>query len=135
MRDRHAPGASAAVMLAVIGSLLALALLIWVWGGVAGTLFGHGWPAIRSGQLPSIITRLPPRLSDPSRAWPVTVRGDLPGPWGFYAALTLVASGVGVPGFFLARNRSLRRPAPGASWARRGELRSLRGRVRSRGSS
>jgi type IV secretion system protein VirD4 len=128
MRDRHAPGPSEAAMLVTIGSLLSLGLLIWVWGGVAGTMFGHGWPAVRSGQLPSIMIRLPARLSDPSHAWPVTVRGELPGPWGFYAALALVASAVGLPGFLLARNRSLRRPVPGASWAGRGELRSLQGR-------
>jgi type IV secretion system protein VirD4 len=128
MRDRHPPGASEAVMLATIGSLLALALLIWVWGGLAGILFGHGWPAVTSSQLPSIISRLPARLSDPSHAWPISVQADLPGPWGFYAALALVASAIGLPGFFLARTRSLRPPAPGASWARRGDLRSLRGR-------
>lgn len=133
MRDRHVPSPSEAVMLAMSGLLLALALLIWAWGGVAGTLFGHGWPAVGSGQLPGIIARLPARLSDPSHAWPVTVQGELPGPWGFYAALALVASAIGLPGLLLARNRSLRRPAPGASWARRSDLRSLRGRPMARG--
>src|SRR5205823_3119664 len=90
MRDRHPAGASEVVMLAAIGSALALAFVVWLWGGVAGALFGEGWPPVGSGQLPSIVARLPARLSDPSRAWPRAVRGGLPGPAGFYAALALV---------------------------------------------
>ena len=80
-------------MLAAVGAALALAFVVWVWGGVAGALFGQGWPSVGSGQLPSIVARLPGRLSDPSHAWPGEARGDLPGPWGFYAALALVACG------------------------------------------
>ncbi len=132
MRDRHPPGPSEAVLLAAIGSLLALAFVVWVWGGAAGALFGQGWPSVASGQLPTIIARLPGRLSDPSDAWPRSARADLPGPWGFYAALALVASGIGLPGFFLARAGSVRRPALGARWARPGDLRSLHGRPMAR---
>jgi|GraSoiStandDraft_30_1057271.scaffolds.fasta_scaffold31430_2 type IV secretion system protein VirD4 len=127
MRDR-VTGPSEAVMLGAIASALALAFIVWLWGGVAGALFGQGWPSVGSTQLPSIVARLPARLSDPSHAWPGAVRADLPGPWGFYAALALVASGIALPGFFLTRARSLQRPAPGASWARRGDLRALHGR-------
>src|SRR2546423_11302120 len=122
MRDRHPPGTSEVVMLAAIGSALGLAFVVWLWGGVAGALFGQGWPSVGSTQLPSIVARLPARLSDPSHAWPGAVRADLPGPCGFYAALALVASGIALPGFFLTRARSLQQPAPGASWARRGDL-------------
>jgi type IV secretion system protein VirD4 len=128
MRDRHPPGTSEVVMLAAIGSALGLAFVVWLWGGVAGALFGEGWPTVGSGQLPSIVARLPARLSDPSNAWPGAVRAGLPGPAGFYAALALVASGTAVAGLLLLRTRSLRRPAPGARWARRGDLRELHGR-------
>jgi type IV secretion system protein VirD4 len=125
MRDRHPPGASDALMLAAIFSALAVGFLVWLWGGLAGALFGEGWPVVGSGQLPAVVVRLPGRLADPSRAWPRAVRAELPGPSGFYAALALVAGAAGLAGFLLARVRHLHRPTPGAKWARRADLRAL----------
>lgn len=114
--------------MAALGSALTLAVVVWVWGGIAGVLFGEGWPPVGSGQLPSILARLPARLSDPSRAWPGPARADLPGPAGFYGAFLLIASGMALAVLFVGRARSHRGSAPGARWARRGDLRELRGR-------
>ena len=127
MRDRHPPGASDALMLGAICSALAVGFLVWLWGGLAGALFGEGWPAVGSGQLPAVVVRLPARLADPSRAWPSAVRANLPGPSGFYAVLALMGGAAGLAGFLLARVRSVHRPTPGAKWARRADLRALHG--------
>ena len=116
-----------AVMVA-LGLVLGLAVLVWAWGGVAGLLFGRGWPAVSSGQLPSILAHVPGRLADPAGAWPVGARHGLPGPLGFYAALGLVSAG-GIVVLAGARRAGLaavlRRPVGGARWATAGELRLL----------
>src|SRR5215470_5309922 len=94
---RSGEGISDVTVLVVIGCAFAACALVWVWGGIAGELFGGGWPALGGGQLLDVITRLPGHVSDPASAWPETVRSELPGPSGFYASLTLVAIGaVGV---------------------------------------
>ena len=43
------PGADL-VLLGAAGAGLALAGLVWLWGGTAGELLGHGWPALGAGQ-------------------------------------------------------------------------------------
>ena len=101
--------------------------LVWLWGGVAGAVFGHGWPAVGAGQLLGVLTRLPARLTNPAAAWPPAARGQLPDAAGFYvdaradrrrgAALVCVSltrAGVTV---------GLGRRAGGARWAGGGELR------------
>jgi type IV secretion system protein VirD4 len=125
MRDRHAPGPSELVVLVAIFSVLALTAFVWLWGGLAGAVFGAGWPAIGSEQLPGILARLPARLSEPARAWPDSVRAELPGSTGFYASFALLASSAGLLAFSLVRVGRRHRVAPGASWARRGDLRGL----------
>jgi hypothetical protein len=70
-------GVSDGALLAAIGSVLGLALLIWLWGGIAGAAFGGGWPRVSGGQLPGILVRLPARLADPARAWPQPTRSRL----------------------------------------------------------
>jgi type IV secretion system protein VirD4 len=128
MRGRQPAGPSELVMLVAISSALALAVLVWLWGGLAGSMFGGGWPAVSGGQLPRILARLPERLSDPSLAWPGAVRADLPGPSGFYASLLLLATGIGLLASLLVHTVRRNRAAPGARWARRVELRALSGR-------
>jgi len=49
-------------MLVTIGSAASIAGLLWLWGGVAGALFGDGWPAIGAGQLWGVLTALPSHL-------------------------------------------------------------------------
>jgi type IV secretion system protein VirD4 len=115
-------------MLVAISSAVALAAVVWLWGGLAGSLFGSGWPAVGGGQLPHILARLPARLSDPSLAWPGAVRADLPGPSGFYASLLLLASAIGLLASLLVRTVRRLRAGQGARWARRAELRALSAR-------
>ncbi|MGZ4187287.1 MAG: type IV secretory system conjugative DNA transfer family protein [Solirubrobacteraceae bacterium] len=124
-------GISDVAMLAVIAGVLAAAGLVWLWGGIAGALFGGGWPSVGVGQLLDVLARLPAHLSDPAGAWPVVARAELPRPGGFYAALAvlgLTGAALVVP---LARTDAvsrLVRGGAGARWAGGGELRVLRGR-------
>jgi type IV secretion system protein VirD4 len=120
-------------VLVAIGCVAAVAATVWLWGGLAGALFGNGWPRVGLDQLLGVVIRLPSRLSDPARAWPPIVRSRLPGAGGTYAALGLLATaagGLGVIGW-RAGGRLLPGGA-GARWARMGELRPLRRAVRSR---
>ncbi len=130
---RSGGGVSDTTMLAVIAGLFALGAFVWLWGGLAGALFGSGWPRLRTGQLPAVLVRLPARLSDPAAAWPVAVRRQLPGAAGFYGAFALLAgcgaaAVAGVSRTGLAA-RLLGR-AHGAHWASGPELRALRGSAR-----
>ncbi|MFZ1994155.1 MAG: hypothetical protein WAU75_08605, partial [Solirubrobacteraceae bacterium] len=70
MRGERTSGISDATMLAVVGGATALALAVWLWGGLAGLLFGHGWPHVGAGQLLAVMVRLPARVTHPAAAWP-----------------------------------------------------------------
>ena len=124
--DRHESVSDAAV-LAVVGGAAALAAMLWLWGGLAGALFGSGWPHVGVDQLLGIGVRLPSRLSHPADAWPVVVRSRLPGAGGFYAVLTLLAGAGGVVVLGARQALASLRLADGARWARSAELRRLRG--------
>ena len=134
--SRARPSAiSDAAMLAVIGCALGSGLLLWLWGGLAGALFGHGWPHADIGELLGVATRLPARLADPAMAWPPRARSRLPGPIGFYGSLAVLLAALAVVlrlgrrgGGMLLRPRDA-----GARWARAGDLRRLRKRGRSDG--
>lgn len=121
------------VMLAAIGCLVAVMALVWLWGGLAGAVFGRGWPGVGGAQLLEVVTRLPTRLADPATAWPPSARARLPGAAGCYAALALMASAAAV--LVLAGGRAggmsrLARGQTGARWARRSELLALTRRRR-----
>ena len=126
MNSHRDHGLSDAAVLVAIGCLAAVAGALWLWGGLAGALFGSGWPHVGIGELLGIAIRLPARMSDPAGAWPVAARADLPAAGGFYAALAMLAGAAVVVG--LAANRAYVgwRPTEGARWARGGELRRLR---------
>jgi type IV secretion system protein VirD4 len=136
MSAPRAPGLSDAAMVAAVGCVVGVGALLWLWGGLAGALFGHGWPPVAGGQLPSVLIRLPARLSDPAAAWPTRVRPWLPGPLGFYAALLLLASAGAAVTLFASRAIATARVGSradrGARWARAADLRALRGSSRSR---
>jgi type IV secretion system protein VirD4 len=123
-------GISDGALLAVIGCAVGVGLLLWLWGGIAGALFGSGWPHVSAPQLPQVLIRLPVRLSDPADAWPAAVRPELPGPIGFYAALALLGSACAAVPWLAGRAAAgapgMRRQDAGARWARGGELRTLR---------
>jgi type IV secretion system protein VirD4 len=128
-RDRGA-GISDAAMLALIGLALGLLLALWLWGGIAGAVFGRGWPRVRFSALLEVVVRLPGRLAHPAQAWPASARGELPGPAGFYGALGLLAAAAACTSALAARTglwASMRGRRDGARWAGGGELRRLRG--------
>jgi type IV secretion system protein VirD4 len=118
------PGDVAALV--VVGALAAIGALVWLWGDLAGVLFGAGWPHVAIARLPGVIVRLPARLGDPAAAWPAAARAQLPGPEGFYAALLLLGGAASALLRFAAATALFRDRGAGARWASRGELRSLR---------
>jgi type IV secretion system protein VirD4 len=120
----HPPGPSDAAVLVAIGVVAGVCALVWLWGGLAGALFGGGWP--RAGDLPAVLLRLPAQLAHPARAWPANVRGRLPGPAGFYAALALLAAGGGLLARLWQRAVGSPRRFSGARLARGSDLRALR---------
>ncbi|MBV8991478.1 MAG: type IV secretory system conjugative DNA transfer family protein [Solirubrobacterales bacterium] len=130
MSNSRQPGFSDAAAVVAIATALAIAALLWLWGGIAGALFGRGWPHLGAGQMASVLMRLPGHLGDPARAWPAPIRSRMPGPPGFYAALAMLCSLAGTLAYVLTRATTLvsaRRRASGARWAKPGDLRSLRG--------
>jgi type IV secretion system protein VirD4 len=130
---------SDAVLLGLIGVAVALLAGVWIWGGLAGTLFGSGWPHPDVAQLASVIVRLPGHLADPARAWPTAAQGRLPGATGVYGTLGLLLAGGAAAvvalrraGVLDALARAGARGGDGARWARAGQLRVLHGRGGSR---
>jgi type IV secretion system protein VirD4 len=126
--ERHG-GVSDGAMLTVVGLALLVLGVLWLWGGVAGAVFGRGWIRVSAGQLLEVLVKLPGRLQDPALAWPASVRARLPGPTAFYAALVMPA-GMGALAYLASTRsglwRALRR-GEGARWAAGGELHKLRG--------
>jgi type IV secretion system protein VirD4 len=130
--DRSSSGLSDAGMLAIVGMALTLGVAVWLWGGLAGTLFGGGWPRISLRQLLGVALRLPGHLGDPANAWPPGVRRRLPSPAGFYAALGMLAvlAAMVVAAARAGLTAAFRRRRSGARWAGSGELAALRGSAR-----
>ena len=75
-------GVSDVVILVVLAGAVAAASVVWVWGGIAGAVFGGGWPRMSPDALLDVLVRLPGHLSDPAVAWPHRLRAALPGPVG-----------------------------------------------------
>jgi type IV secretion system protein VirD4 len=123
MSDRYLDHA----MLLVLAAAAGLALATWLWGGVAGLLFGGGWPRMSVGALAAVLIRLPSKLANPAAAWPAAVRRQLPGAAGFYVSLAPLFAAVA--GCALLVSRTFRH-GQGARWAAGGELRVLRARTR-----
>jgi type IV secretion system protein VirD4 len=116
-------------VLVVIGVAVAICGLLWLWGGLAGTIFGTGWPHVGGTDLLGILTRLPSHLGDPAGAWPRDARAQLPDAEGAYGALAILA--VALAGVVWATRRLMAAVpatagANGARWAGGNELRALR---------
>jgi type IV secretion system protein VirD4 len=116
-------------ILVLTGVAVAVCGLVWLWGGLAGAIFGTGWPDVGGTGLLGVLVRLPTHLGDPAGAWPPGARARLPGSEGTYGALAILVAGL------TAAVWALRRIAPvlplahrrsGARWAAGGELRALR---------
>jgi type IV secretion system protein VirD4 len=126
-------GVPDAVLLTIIGGGVAIAGFVWLWGGIAGVLFGRGWPGAAGSDLLETAIRLPARLTDPATAWPAPDRLLLPGVSGFYGALAVLLAVTIGAAVAARRSRILRGGLTalsggraGARWASLGELRSLR---------
>jgi type IV secretion system protein VirD4 len=119
-------------VLAAIAGVVAVAGTLWLWGGVAGAVFGSGWPGVGVGQLLGVLLRLPSRLSNPAGAWPAAARAGLPGAAGFYAALAMLAGAGAAIGLLGGRVGGRLAGGEGARWAKAPELRPLRSLAGSR---
>jgi type IV secretion system protein VirD4 len=121
--------ASDRLLMAAILAAVGVTVLLWVVGQVAAVLFGtHHWLQVGLGEMAAVPLHLLHHPGDPALAWPVRVRGQLPGPVGMYVALVLVLSlpavlvGL-VAGQRFGHDRKLRER--GATWATRWNLRHL----------
>jgi type IV secretion system protein VirD4 len=133
MTGQRSEGISDGAIVAAVAGVAGLGALVWLWGGVAGALFGRGWPDVAVGQLLGVAIRLPGRLADPALAWPASVRSVLPGPAGFYGGLGLLAMVAMMLALAAARMRvarTMRGHDSGARWAVGGDLRALRPALR-----
>ena len=118
-------------VLAVIATGVGVCGLIWLWGGLAGAVFGTGWPHVGGTDLLGVLERLPSHLGDPAAAWPRLARAGLPGPEGFYAALAPLTAGLAGAVLVIRRlagSVPSRLGRGGARWAGGTELRALRRR-------
>jgi type IV secretion system protein VirD4 len=128
-RPGSSGGVSDGAVLIAIACAVTVCALVWLWGGLAGTIFGRGWPATAGTSLLDVLERLPAHLNDPAGAWPSGARTDLPGPLGFYAALGMVlclAAGVVLLVRRAGALTTLGYGRSGARWAAGPELRALR---------
>jgi type IV secretion system protein VirD4 len=129
MSHERSSGLSDLAVLAILGAAFGICATVWLWGGLAGILFGRGWPRGSTSQLLDVLIRLPTRLSDPASAWPLATRPRLPGPSAFYATLALLLVPAAAVGALVRRSGALtpfRSRNPGARWAAGSELRALR---------
>lgn len=127
MAERQPRSPSEVLLLVAVGFALGLAGLVWLWGGVAGALFGAGWPRLAGAQLAGVIARLPAHLSDPAYAWPAAARARLPAAAGFYATLVLLAAGAAVVVVLITRLAALAgERGAGARFAGSADLAALR---------
>jgi type IV secretion system protein VirD4 len=120
-------------MAAVVGALVAGGVLVILIGGLAGWLFGRGWPDTNPSALGDIVAALPDHVDDPRRAWPASARADLPGPVGFYATAVVLTAGGAVTVLAFLRFAKSRKRDKGASWGRGSQLKLLRVRPGERG--
>ncbi|MHB8659037.1 MAG: type IV secretory system conjugative DNA transfer family protein [Solirubrobacteraceae bacterium] len=128
MSRRDGGGISDTAMLALIGILLGVGIILWLWGGLAGLLFGTAWPRMDIGGLFGVLVRLPGHLGRPALAWPPGARRQLPGPAGVYGALAFLAAALGAIAAVSGRLSGLPGGHRGARWASSAELRTLAGR-------
>jgi type IV secretion system protein VirD4 len=121
--------------LGLAASATALLAILWLWGALAGALFGSGWTPIPAGALFGVALRLPFDLGDPRAAWPTEAQGALPGTAGFYVTGGLLLaglSGIAVGAQRVAARLDVaalldrRERPPAARWARDRDLAPLR---------
>jgi type IV secretion system protein VirD4 len=111
--------------------IVAASGVLWLAGQLAGLIFEQTWPPVGITEMPGVLARLLADPGDPARAWPPRVRPLLPGPAGFYPALTLAlalavaAAAAAHLGLVRLEARTRGRRPVSARWARRRDLRCL----------
>jgi type IV secretion system protein VirD4 len=124
-----AEAAGFAALTAIVGGLGVL----WLWAGVAGVLFGDGWPhGLGLAEHARVAFSLPNHLGNPRAAWPEPARAALPSALGFYVVLAAILAAAGalvIAMHAAARWMGLWPTPPPASrssrWARAGDVRRL----------
>jgi len=116
--------------LRLLGGLVAVGVLLWLAGELAGRVFGGAWPPVHASEMGSVVLRFPHHLGDPAAAWPAHTRELIPGPAAFYATLIALLLPVLGTGTWLAvRGGGRRSETDDARWACRRELRPLHRRA------
>jgi type IV secretion system protein VirD4 len=129
-RSRAPGGGGELLLLVILGAVAAGSGFAWLWSGLAGVAFGHGWPPLPLTGGLGVLARLPAHLGDPQLAWPAGSRTALPGPLAMYLTLgALVGGCVVLPLTLSLRYGGLngaRVADRGARWAGPADLRALR---------
>ena len=73
---------------------LVLSGAVWLTGEIAGVLSRGLWPAVSPGVAATVVARLPATLGHPARAWPLSVRNQLPVAPGWYLAAGTISVAV-----------------------------------------
>ena len=135
MRREAATGPGEMLLWVALAALLAALLGEWLWTGLAGLLFGRGWPNLPPSELLGAALHLPEHLGDPAAAYPPGVRSGLPGAGAFLAVgLGLLAGAAGAALLLARAGGEHRRGRPAqARWARTRELSVLFARRRETG--
>jgi type IV secretion system protein VirD4 len=124
------PEAAGFFLLAALPCSLAL---LWLWAGLAGSMFGDGWPhGLSLADHAHVAARLPCHVDDPAAAWPRPARNGLPGAAAFYALLGMMLSAAGVlvtivvvAGRRVGLCSGSRAPSRSSRWARARDVRRL----------
>jgi Type IV secretory system Conjugative DNA transfer len=90
LKPRAGGDESDPVVATLVGGLIAVCVLAWASGQLAGLLFAHTWLRMGLAELPWVVYGWARNWRDPALAWPAGVRGLLPGPVGMYLCLGLV---------------------------------------------
>jgi type IV secretion system protein VirD4 len=100
------------VVLATVGT--------WLTGQLAALLFLGHWPTVSFAQAMQALFRLPGHLADPRDAWPLAVRGELPGTAAMYFAAMVALGVLGIAAAAVVRWALRHRPQRG--FASRAEI-------------
>jgi type IV secretion system protein VirD4 len=134
---RQHGGGIEVLLIAAIALLASGTAIVWLAGNLASLLRGSGTLGGGPTDAASVLKNLPGNMDDLARAWPATVRGDLPGQATIIVSLVVaimvvLAIVMGVI-WLLLRLQRTRKPEEGAEWATAQDLRELHVKQAERG--
>jgi type IV secretion system protein VirD4 len=137
MSEQARPGRIAELVAGVaVAAAVGVGVILWISAGAGALLSGMRWPAMPLSAVAQAVGSLPDHLAEPRLAWPARLRGGLPGPLAFYAALALVLTTVTAVAALAWRHRPPglrtggRGDRDGARWSAGADLAPLRARQR-----